>query len=207
MRKILLLLFLSTSIITYAKDLTATLYLKNGSTKTGSVKYPEPADTTISFKSDKKEKISADQISKIVFTDKKGNNIELERFYTSRPKVFKTSEFVKSKNKEWVEIIYNKSQKIGVQTITNTSQNGNSVSRDTFTYYYYGNNNSDELVMGNFLPNGMSIAIGKNKSVYNMASIVFLNCPSILSKINETEFKHKTTTDQLIEIFDTTECN
>ncbi len=84
---------------------------------------------------------------------------------------------------------------------------GNSVSRDTFTYYYYGNKNSDELVMGNYLPHGMMVAIGKNKSVNNMAQKAFANCPNLVEIIENTDFKFKTTTEQLIEIFDTTECN
>ncbi len=97
MKKILLLLFLLIGVSNYAKYPQATLYFKNGNTKTGSAKFPKINDKTIKFKSDKNEKIKSDELNKIVFTDKKGNNTEIERFYTLKPRLFKPSEFVKSK--------------------------------------------------------------------------------------------------------------
>ena len=205
MRKLLLLLTILISTTINAKYIQAKLYFEDGTTKQGLAELVKSDDKTINFKSDenaKKEKIQSDLLKKIEFIDEDGNLYEAERLYILEPKVFKISEYNKSKNKKWLYLIYNKNQKIACLADGGIQRNASAIKFPSVSYFY-GNKNDDEVVFGNNISKGLVVgSVGHNSMVQNMANKAFTNCPKLIKGIEDTKFEYKKIPDQLIEIFD-----
>lgn len=196
MKKILLLLFLSSCYFANAQYFKVKLLTTDGQIKEGLAKLPtnKILDGSLEFKSSKKakvQKLSHEKIAKIVYTSKTGSQFLFEHstvvhLYKSFGKEYRTPK----KNKHWILLIHDNSVLQGYSLAQRykldkkgrmTSITGANSFWETI-YFLYKKPNEDEasIISGKGFTNGM---VRKAMAMY------FKDNPDFVKRIKDKEFK------------------
>lgn len=195
-----------------AKYYEAVLTFENGTVKKGFAELVEINSSKVKFRLTEKgdtEKILSEELKKVEYVDKDGNKYEAERLFVLQDKGEKGVK--KSSDKYWLYVIYSKGIKLTVDALQSTlrynAATGTSTGSGGGTMLYMGKEKEDGVFYVYMLSAMMSVNVGMDKAVRNIAGIQFKDCPAFLEAVNKENFKKNTLAGRIIELYETNNCN
>jgi hypothetical protein len=195
-----------------AKYYEAVLTFENGTVKKGFAELVEINSSKVKFRLTEKgdtEKILSEELKKVEYVDKDGNKYEAERLFVLQDKGEKGVK--KSSDKYWLYVIYSKGIKLTVDALQSTLRynpaTGTSTGSGGGTMLYMGKEKEDGVFYVYMLSAMMSVNVGMDKAVRNIAGIQFKDCPAFLEAVNKENFKKNTLAGRIIELYETNNCN
>ncbi|KLT71565.1 hypothetical protein AB674_00405 [Flavobacterium sp. ABG] len=195
-----------------AKYYEAVLTFENGTVKKGFAELVEINSSKVKFRLTEKgdtEKILSKELKKVEYVDKDGNKYEAERLFVLQDKGEKGVK--KSSDKSWLYVIYSKGIKLTVDALQSTLRynpaTGTSTGSGGGTMLYMGKEKEDGVFYVYMLSAMMSVNVGMDKAVRNIAGIQFKDCPAFLEAVNKENFKKNTLAGRIIELYETNNCN
>ncbi|MFH7012094.1 hypothetical protein ACHRV5_09475 [Flavobacterium sp. FlaQc-52] len=205
-------LFCLISFTMQAKYYEAVLTFENGTVKKGFAELVEINSSKVKFRLTEKgdtEKILSEELKKVEYVDKDGNKYEAERLFVLQDKGEKGVK--KSSDKYWLYVIYSKGIKLTVDALQSTLRynpaTGTSTGSGGGTMLYMGKEKEDGVFYVYMLSAMMSVNVGMDKAVRNIAGIQFKDCPAFLEAVNKENFKKNTLAGRIIELYETNNCN
>lgn len=211
MKKIYLLVCLI-SFTMQAKYYEAVLTFENGTVKKGFAEMVEIQDSKVKFRATEKgdtEKILSTELKKIEYTDKDGNKYEADRLFIHKDKG--EDGIKKGTEKYWLYVIYSNGIKVATDVLQSTFRynpsNGTTTGAAGATLLYLGKEKEDGVFFVYMLSSMNSVNIGMDKSVRRHCELLFKDCPTFLTAVNNEDFKKKTLINKLIELYEKNNCN
>lgn len=210
MKKIILFYALIFSIIVHAKFIPATLTFTNGNVKSGFAEFVENASKEVKFRNAENadtEKIQSQELSKIEYTDKKGQKYIAKQLLLYNPNdeyVIKDPKLYANK-KLWFYLIY-ESEKVSVVTSSSVAgyvPNGAGGLQAVQQNTYFLNFKNEDFVEFLSSSTGMVTEMGVNKQLKKRTAYVFKSrCPKLVSVIESSEFDPKKNVFAVVEYYE-----